>query len=57
MPGLATLLALALALTLRPRCDHSTDRALCESPACRGFAWCAICERCLPEAFALKDEL
>lgn len=47
------VVALALDLT----CDHSRDRELCESRACRGFAWCVICDRCLPAARAVKDEL
>ena len=46
-----------LALTLEVACDHSRDRALCESRACRAYAWCELCERCLPAARAVKDEL
>ena len=51
------LLLWVLAMTLDVACDHSLDRALCESRACRGYAWCELCGRCLAEALAVKDEL
>ena len=51
------LFLVVVALTLDLTCDHSRDRELCESRACRGFAWCEMCDRCLPAKLAVKDEL
>jgi hypothetical protein len=53
----ATCAALPLFDYQKEVCLHTKDRALCESDACPSYAWCVICDKCLYEEHAVKDEL
>jgi len=38
-------------------CLLTHDKVLCDSIVCKGYAWCLICDACLKDEDALKDEL
>ena len=40
-------------------CANETQRDVCNSPVCPGYAWCQICDACVPKDQAVysKDEL
>ena len=52
-----TLQTLAIPLSHKV-CLHTTDKALCDSYVCSGYAWCEMCTKCLYAEHAVtKDEL
>lgn len=57
---IVTLTALAHSLPSLDICEHSHDRTVCASRACRlRYAWCEMCDACVLREHAVlpKDEL
>lgn len=49
--------AVAINEDQKGECLYSIEKDICNSKACPGFTWCELCEKCLLEEHAVKDEL